>query len=92
MFGAVANPYIIGAGTSPTSHRPNVTGAEIPLPVDSAVVLAATAFPEVKVWGTLFDPADPFAEFYLERVKEGASAAGVRLITVACTSPADIAA
>ena len=92
VFGAVANPYIIGAGTSPTSHRPNVTGAEIPLPVDSAVVLAATAFPEVKVWGTLFDPADPFAEFYLERVKEGASAAGVRLITVACTSPADIAA
>ena len=40
VFGAVANPYVIGAGTSPTSHRPNITGAEIPLPVDSAVVLA----------------------------------------------------
>lgn len=92
VFGAVANPYIIGAGTSPTSHRPNVTGAEIPLPVDSAVMLAHAAFPQVEVWGTMFDPADPFAEFYLERAKQGAAAAGVRFITVACTSPGDIAA
>ena len=92
IFGAVANPYIIGAGTSPTSHRPNVTGAEIPLPVDAAFVLAHEAFPDVKVWGTLYDPADPFAEFYLEAAKKGAAEAGVRLITAACTSPGDIAA
>jgi putative ABC transport system substrate-binding protein len=30
VFGAVSNPYVINAGTSPTAHRPNVTGAEIP--------------------------------------------------------------
>jgi putative ABC transport system permease protein len=90
IFGAVANPYIIGAGTSPTKHRPNVTGAEIPLPVDSAIFLAHEAFPDVKVWGTLFDPADPFAEFYLEKAKKAAAAAGVRLVTVACTGPGDI--
>lgn len=92
VFGAVANPYIIGAGTSPTSHRANVTGAEIPLPVDAAFVLAHEAFPDVKVWGTLFDPADPFAEFYLDAAKKGAAEAGVRLITAACTSPGDIGA
>lgn len=92
VFGAVANPYVIGAGTSPSEHRPNVTGAEIPLPVDSAVVLAHEAFPDVKTWGTLYDPADPFAEFYLEKAKDGAAAAGVRLITAACTAPGDIAA
>lgn len=92
VFGAVANPYLIGAGTSPTAHRPNVTGAEIPLPVDSAFVLAHEAFPDIKVWGTLFDPADPFAEFYLEEAKKGAALAGVRLITAACTSPGDIGA
>jgi putative ABC transport system permease protein len=92
VFIAVANPYIIGAGTSPTSHRPNVTGAEIPLPVDSAIVLAHTTFPDVKVWGTLFDPADPFAEFYLDIARKGAEAAGVRFVTVACTSSGDIAA
>lgn len=92
IFGAVANPYVIGAGTSPTSHRANVTGAEIPLPVDSAVILAHEAFPEVTAWGTLFDPADPFAEFYLEKAKRGAARAGVRFVTVACTSPGDIAA
>jgi len=90
IFGAVANPYVIGAGTSPTNHRPNVTGAEIPLPVDSAFVLAHEAFPDVKVWGTLYDPADPFAEFYLEKARSGAAAAGVRLITAACTGTGDI--
>ena len=92
VFIAVANPYIIGAGTSPTSHRPNVTGAEIPLPVDSAIVLAHRTFPDVKTWGTLFDPADPFAEFYLEMAKKAAADAGIRFITVACTSSGDIAA
>ena len=92
VFGAVANPYVINAGTSPENHRPNVTGAEIPLPVDSAMVLAHEAFPAIQAWGTLFDPADPFAEFYLEKARAGAKAAGVRLITVACTGPGDIAA
>ena len=90
IFGAVANPYIIGAGTSPTSHRPNVTGAEIPLPVDSAVALAHQAFPEIKTWGTLFDPSDPFAEFYLEEARKSAAASGVKWITVACTAAGDI--
>ena len=92
IFGAVANPYVIGAGTSPTKHRPNVTGAEIPLPVDSAIFLAHEAFPAVEAWGTLFDPGDPFAEFYLGMAKTAAAAAGVRLVTVACTGPGDIAA
>ena len=92
VFGGVANPYIIGAGTSPTSHRPNVTGAEIPLPVDSSFVLAHRAFPSITAWGTLYDPADPFAEFYLEEAKKGAAAARVRLITMACTAPGDISA
>lgn len=92
VFGAVANPYVIGAGTTPSNHRPNITGAEIPLPVDSAVVLAHEAFPSVKVWGTLYDPGDPFAEFYLGKAKAGAAAAGVRFITIACTGPGDIAA
>src|SRR5690348_13526185 len=55
VFGAVANPYIISAGTSPTAHRANVTGAEIPLPVDSALALAHEAFPAIASWGTLFD-------------------------------------
>ena len=45
VFGAVANPYAINAGTSPTAHRPNVTGAEIPLPVDSALSVAISTKP-----------------------------------------------
>ena len=92
VFGAVANPYVINAGTSPTSHRPNVTGAEIPLPVDSALAVAHSTFPKAAVWGTLFDPADPFAEHYLGVVQRKAEQLGIRFVTVACTSPQDIAA
>jgi putative ABC transport system permease protein len=91
IFGGVANPYVIGAGTSPTSHRPNVTGAEIPLPVDSALALAHEAFPHVTTWGTLYDPADPFAEHYLAMVKREAENLRIRLVTTAATSPQDIA-
>ena len=91
IFGAVANPYVINAGTSATSHRPNVTGAEIPLPVDEALALAVSTFPKAVVWGTLFDPADPFAEHYLGMVKRKAEQLKIRYVTIACTSPQDIA-
>ncbi|HUQ81390.1 MAG TPA: ABC transporter substrate binding protein [Gemmatimonadaceae bacterium] len=91
VFGGVANPYVIAAGTSPTAHRPNVTGAEIPLPVDSALAVAVVAFPATKVWATLFDPADPFAEHYLGMAQRTAKQLGIRFLTVACTSPQDIA-
>ena len=90
IFGAVANPYIINAGTSPTEHRPNLTGADIPLPVDKTLAVAIEAFPAVKTWGTLFDPSDPFAEFYIGKTKAAAAALGVNLVIVACTSPSDI--
>ena len=91
VFGAVANPYVIGAGTTPTAHRPNVTGAEIPLPVDSALGAAVSIFPNARVWGTLFDPADPFAEHYLGLARRKAAQLGIRFLTVACTGPQDIA-
>jgi putative tryptophan/tyrosine transport system permease protein len=90
IFGAVANPYIIGAGTSATQHRPNVTGAEIPLPVEKTLALAIEAFPSVETWGTLYDPADPFGEFYVDKTKAAAAVLGVKLVVVACTSPSDI--
>jgi putative ABC transport system permease protein len=90
IFGSVANPYIINAGTSPTEHRPNVTGADIPLPVEKTLAVAIEAFPAVTSWGTLYDPSDPFAEFYIEKTKAAALAQGVKLVTVACTSPSDI--
>ena len=92
IFGAVANPYLIGAGTSATSHRPNVTGAEIPLPVDSTLAVAVATFPKARVWGTLFDPADPFAEFYLDMAKRKAERMGIRFVSIACTSAQDIPA
>jgi putative ABC transport system permease protein len=90
IFGAVANPYIIGAGTTPTDHRRNVTGAEAPVPLDKTLAVAMEAFPDVRTWGTLFDPSDPFAEFYVGMAERAATKLGVTLVTVACPSPADI--
>lgn len=91
IFGAVANPYVIGAGTTATSHRPNLTGVEIPLPVDSALALAHRSFPAAQSWGTLFDPADPFAEHYLTMANRTAAQLGIRFVSIACTGPQEIA-
>ena len=90
VFGAVANPYLIKAGTSATDHRPNVTGAEIPLRMDVPFALAQEVFPGITVWGTLFDPADPFAEFYLEKAKQAAEALHLKFVPIACMSSQDI--
>jgi putative ABC transport system substrate-binding protein len=91
VFGAVANPYIIGAGKTATDHKPHITGANIPLPLDSAFALAHEAFPKIDTWGTLYDPGDPFAEFYLEMARKTAADLKVKLLTVACSTPGDIA-
>jgi putative ABC transport system permease protein len=91
VFGAVANPYVINAGTSPTAHRPTITGAAVPQPVDSALALGVRTFPDAKIWGTLFDPSDPFAEHYLDEAKRTAETLGIPFVAVACSSPQDIA-
>ena len=90
VFGAVANPYAINAGTSAAAHRPLVTGTTVPQPVDSALALGHRAFPQAKAWGTLYDPSDPFAEHYLEVVTAAAERMGIRFVTVACSSPQDV--
>ena len=64
VFGAVANPYVISAGTSPTA-----IGLTSPVPRSRCRSIRrwpprSPTFPAAKVWGTLFDPADPFAEHY----------------------------
>ena len=75
VFGAVANPYIIGAGTSATEHKPHITGANIPLPLDSALALAHEAFPTSPPGARCSIPSDPFAEFYLDMARHMADGA-----------------
>jgi putative ABC transport system substrate-binding protein len=90
VFGGVANPYVISAGTSPTAHRPNVTGRRDSAAGGFGARAGARGFPKIASWGTLFDPADPFAEHYLGIAKREAVKLGIPFVTVACTSPQDI--
>jgi hypothetical protein len=50
--------------------------------VDSALALAHEAFPKIASWGTLFDPADPFAEHYLGIAKREAERLGIPFVTL----------
>lgn len=73
VFATVADPFIIGAGTSPTAHIPNVTGIYGATPMDKMLDLVAAILPgKIKI-GCIWDPSQQNAVFNVNRLKEEVS-------------------
>lgn len=70
VFCTVANPFLIGAGTSDTDHQPNVTGVYGYVSMDSALALAKYFFPNGMKIGAMWDPAHENAVFNVNRLKD----------------------
>ena len=84
---------LIGAGTSPTAHRPNVTGAEIPLPVDSALAVSRCDVPEGGRRGARSSTRPIRSPSSISTWRSGRrSGWGFASSRVACTSAQDIPA
>ncbi|MEQ8223499.1 MAG: ABC transporter substrate binding protein [Candidatus Eremiobacterota bacterium] len=57
VFATVANPFILGAGSSENDHLPNVTGVYGWIPMENTVAIVKTMFPgKIKI-GTMWDPS-----------------------------------
>jgi len=70
IFATVANPFVIGAGTSPTNHPPNVTGVFGPSPIKELLAVFRKMYPgRVKI-GTIYNPAYPNTVSNLKDLKK----------------------
>jgi len=59
VFATVANPFILGAGTSPINHPTNVTGIYGHAPVEELLRILTLLYPGARKIGTIYNPGFP---------------------------------
>lgn len=70
VFATVANPFIIGAGTSDTDHLANVTGVYGWVPMDKTLEVVRKVCPEKRRLGVIWDPGQANAVFNVENLRK----------------------
>jgi len=70
VFATVADPFILGVGSSDSSHAPNVTGVYGALPVDGFLDVVSKFFNKKFKIGTVWNPSFPNSVFYVDRIHE----------------------
>jgi putative ABC transport system substrate-binding protein len=85
VFGAVATPFLVGAGKSAADHLGNVTGVASTGPVRQAVNFIHELLPGARRVGTLWTPSEVNSEYYLDLAKEAATDLGLELVAVPVT-------
>ena len=90
VFGAIANPYILGAGESAEDHLPNVTGASATAPTRQALELTLEALPDAKRVGILWDPANANSRWNMEVAEEAAAELGVEIVSMTISGSSEV--
>ena len=90
VFGAVAVPYLVGAGQSASNHLANVTGVASTGPVRETLALIREVLPKAKRIGTLWTSSEINSEYYLDLAKAAAADLGFEIVAVPVTGPPEI--
>ncbi len=90
VFGAVAVPYLVGAGRSAQSHRANVTGVVSTGPVRETMALIREVLPKARRVGSLWTSSEVNSEYYLDQARAAAADLGFELVAVPVTGPHEI--
>jgi ABC-type uncharacterized transport system substrate-binding protein len=90
VFAAVANPFIVGAGTNDTNHLPNLTGVPSTSPIYETLVSIRQIFPRAKRIGTLYTPAEPNSVYYAQVQAEEGKNLGFSIIQKPVNSVKDM--
>jgi len=90
VFSSVANPYILGAGRTPTDHLSHVTGVVSTGPVRQMISFIREVLPRARRVGTLWTPSEINSEYYLELAREAAAAVDLELESVPVTNASEI--
>jgi ABC-type uncharacterized transport system substrate-binding protein len=91
IFNYVADAVAAGAGTSDTSHLPNVTGVYLIGAYGDMLPLIKVVAPHARILGTIYVPAEINMVTQLEQLKRAAAPAGMEIRAVAANSPAEVA-
>jgi putative ABC transport system substrate-binding protein len=90
VFGAVAVPYLVGAGKSAESHLGHVTGVVSTGPVRETMALIREVLPSARRIGSLWTSSEINSEYYLDLAREAAGELGFELVAVPVTGPHEI--
>ena len=90
VFGAVAVPYLVGAGKSAASHLGNVTGVVSTGPVRQTMALIREVLPNARRVGSLWTSSEINSEYYLDLARAAAAELGFELVAVPVTSAPEI--
>jgi len=90
VFGAVAVPYLVGAGKSAENHLTNVTGVVSTGPVRETMALIREALPRARRVGSLWTSSEINSEYYLDLARAAASELGFEIVAVPVTGPTEI--
>jgi len=74
VFATVANPFIIGAGSSETDHLPNVTGVYGWTPMDKTMKVVRQILPGKLKVGAIWDPAHANSVFNVSNLQKAIAA------------------
>lgn len=91
VFGAVAVPYLVGAGTSAENHLGHVTGVVSTGPIRQTIALIREVSPRARRVGSLWTSSEINSEYYMDLARESASELGLEMIAVPVTGPHEIA-
>ncbi len=90
VFNYVADAVAAGAGTSDTSHLPNVTGVYLIGAYAEMLPIIKAFRPGTRVLGTIYVPAEINMVTQLDQLRRIAKAAGMEVKAVAANSPAEV--
>ncbi|MHB8109740.1 MAG: ABC transporter substrate-binding protein, partial [Syntrophorhabdaceae bacterium] len=90
VFGAVTDPVKAGVAKTPSQHPENMTGIATPQPVESTVRLMRTVFPQAKVIGMIWNPAESNSEICTIQTREAAKKYGFKVVEVQITGTQEI--
>jgi len=91
VFGAVAVPYLVGAGESAGNHLGHVTGVVSTGPVRETVRLIREALPQARRIGSLWTPSEINSEYYLDQARAAAAELGLEIVAAPVAGPTEIA-
>jgi putative tryptophan/tyrosine transport system substrate-binding protein len=90
VFGAVAAPYLVGAGKSAGNHLGNVTGVVSTGPVRQTMALIREVLPNARRVGSIWTSSEINSEFYLDLARAAAAELGFELVAVPVTGSPEL--